>query len=146
MTHAPIILGSDHAGFPMKEELKTYLQNKGMKILDVGTNSLDSCNYPVYAQHLCTEVLKQNTLGILVCGSGIGMSMSANKVPGIRAALCTNEYLARMTRKHNDANVLCLGGRVLGIDLAQAIVDEFLNNEFEGGRHQKRISLMEPTI
>jgi len=146
MTQKTIIIGSDHAGFPMKEELKSYIQDQGIEILDVGTNSLDSCDYPVYAQDLCREVLTRDTLGILVCGSGIGMSMTANKVPGIRAALCTNEYLARMTRKHNNANVLCLGGRVLGIDLARAIVDEFLNNDFEGGRHQKRISLMEPTI
>jgi ribose 5-phosphate isomerase B len=146
MTKKTIIICSDHAGFPMKEELKSYIQDQGIEILDVGTNSLDSCDYPVYAQDLCKEVLTRDTLGILVCGSGIGMSMTANKVQGIRAALCTNEYLARMTRKHNNANVLCLGGRVLGIDLARAIVDEFLNNEFEGGRHQKRISLMEPTI
>lgn len=145
MTKKTIVIGSDHAGFPMKEELKSYLQDQGIDVLDVGTKSLDSCDYPVYAQALCKEVLARNILGILVCGSGIGMSMTANKVAGIRAALCTNEYLARMTRKHNNANVLCLGGRVLGIDLARAIVDEFLNNEFEGGRHQRRLSLMEPT-
>ncbi len=146
MSKAPIIIGSDHAGFPLKQELAAYLEDKGIATQDVGTHSLDSCDYPVYAQDLCKEVLDRNTLGILVCGSGVGMSMSANKVPGIRAALCTNEYLACMTRRHNNANVLCLGGRVTGIDLAKAIVDAFLNNEFEGGRHQRRVDLMESTI
>jgi ribose 5-phosphate isomerase B len=146
MPKAPIILGSDHAGFPLKQELVAHLKDRDIPVLDIGTHSLDSCDYPVYAQDLCKEVLAQNTLGILVCGSGVGMSMAANKVAGIRAALCTNEYLARMTRRHNNANVLCLGGRVTGIDVAKAIVDAFLDNDFEGGRHQRRIDLMEPTI
>ncbi|WP_462324606.1 ribose 5-phosphate isomerase B [Desulfoplanes sp.] len=146
MNKAPIIIGSDHAGFPLKQELVAYLKESGYTTEDVGTHSLDSCDYPVYAQDLCKRVLDQNTLGILVCGSGVGMSMAANKVAGIRAALCTNEYLARMTRRHNNANVLCLGGRITGIDLAGAIVDAFLDNDFEGGRHQRRVDLIEPTI
>ncbi len=141
MNKTPLIIGSDHAGFPLKQELVAYLEDKGLAVKDVGTHSLASCDYPVYAQQLCQEVLDKDTLGILVCGSGVGMSMAANKITGIRAALCTNEYLARMTRRHNDANVLCLGGRVTGIDLAQAIVDAFLNASFEGGRHQRRIDL-----
>jgi ribose 5-phosphate isomerase B len=146
MSKTLIIIGSDHAGFPLKQEIATYLENKGYAIQDVGTHSLDSCDYPVYAQALCKEVVTRKTLGILICGSGVGMSMAANKVAGIRAALCTNEYLARMTRRHNDANVLCMGGHVTGIDLAKAIVDAFLDNSFEGGRHQRRVDLMEPTI
>ncbi len=141
-THNAIVMGSDHAGFPLKQELMEYLKDKGMEVQDVGTHSQKSCDYPVYAKELCRKVLEFNTLGILVCGSGVGMSMAANKVEGIRAALCTNEYLARMTRRHNNANVLCLGGRVTGIDLAKAIVDAFVSNDFEGGRHQHRIDLM----
>jgi len=138
-----IAIGSDHAGYPLKEELKKYLKAKGYEVKDVGCYSEDSCNYPEFAFKVCQEVLSNSCLGILVCGSGIGMSISANRIKGIRAALCFNEYMAKMSRRHNNANILCLGARVIGSDLAISIVDSFLREEFEGGRHLKRINLIE---
>ena len=141
-----IIIGSDHAGYSLKEELKKYLKGKGYESLDVGCHSEESCNYPEFAYKLCQQVLDNSCLGILICGSGIGMSISANRIKGIRAALCVNEYMARMSRRHNNANVLCLGARVIGSDLAVSIVDSFLEEEFEGGRHEKRINLIETLV
>ena len=138
-----IAIGSDHAGYPLKEELKKYLKAKGYEVKDVGCYSEDSCNYPEFAFKVCQGVLNDSCLGILICGSGIGMSISANRVKGIRAALCFNEYMAKMSRRHNNANILCLGARVIGSDLAISIVDSFLREEFEGGRHLKRINLIE---
>lgn len=137
-----IILGSDHAGVQLKAVLSAYLQPE-YQILDVGTNSSASCHYPLLAKDLALKVLEKKCLGILICGSGLGMSMAANRIQGIRAALCTNEYLARMSREHNNANVLCLGERVIGIDLAKSIVDSFLSAEFAQGRHQIRVDLLE---
>ena len=142
MSTGPIIFGSDHAGLGLKKELMAYLQ-PGYEIIDVGTKDTTSCDYPVYAHKLCQEVLSKQTLGILICGSGIGMSITANRHPGIRAALCLNEYMARMARMHNDANVLCLGDRIIGVELAKSIVDAFLETNFEGGRHLRRIELIE---
>ncbi|MCA1945951.1 MAG: ribose 5-phosphate isomerase B [Desulfovibrio sp.] len=143
-----VCVGADHAGFALKEQIKQHLLGKGHDVIDVGTNTQASCDYPEFAQHLCKKLsskeLGECGLGVLVCGTGIGMSMAANKCPGIRAALCTNEFLARMTRRHNNANVLCLGERVTGPGLALAIVDAFLEESFEGGRHQRRVDLMEP--
>lgn len=143
MNDQKIIIGSDHAGYPLKEIIKNYLDEAGFRCEDVGTENLDSCDYPVYADLVCKQVLQQKCLGILICGSGMGMSMAANRNQGIRAALCTNEFLARMSRRHNNANVLCLGHRVIGEDLAKSIVESFLSSTFEGGRHQKRISLFD---
>ena len=111
--------------------------------MDVGTDTTASCDYPVFAFKLCDLVLEKNCLGVLVCGSGIGMSMAANRRAGIRAALCANEYMARMTRLHNNANVLCLGERWAGPGLAQSITEAFLQTRFEGGRHQRRIELFD---
>lgn len=136
-----LVLGSDHAGFALKQSLFGYLETKH-DLLDVGTHSLESCDYPRIASTLAQEVISRQALGILICGSGIGVSMAANRYPGIRAALCTNEYMARMSREHNDANVLCLGGRIVGEDLAKAIVDAFLSASFAGGRHQGRVDLL----
>jgi ribose 5-phosphate isomerase B len=110
---------------------------------DVGTYSLESCDYPNIAGKLATEVLGLKATGILICGSGIGMSITANRFEGIRAALCANEYMARMSRMHNDANVLCMGERIIGVDLAKAITDAFLDTEFEAGRHQRRVDLID---
>lgn len=138
----PLVFGSDHAGFGLKNALMDHLRPR-FEILDVGTHSLNSCDYPRIAAALTQKVLEQQTLGILICGSGLGMSMAANRFVGIRAALCANEYLARMSRRHNNANVLCLGERVIGVDLAKAICDAFLDTDFEGGRHQHRIDLIE---
>jgi ribose 5-phosphate isomerase B len=138
-----VIIGSDHAGFALKEYLKDHLAAKGYEVEDMGTDSTASCDYPEYAYKVCERALVTGSLGVLICGTGVGMSMSANRVAGIRAALCTNEYLARMTRKHNNANILCLGERVLGQGAAAAIADVFLETAFEGGRHQRRIDLMD---
>ncbi|MBQ4133088.1 MAG: ribose 5-phosphate isomerase B [Desulfovibrionaceae bacterium] len=135
-----IAIGSDHAGYDLKQEIIAELKAQNCRVLDVGTDSAAvSCDYPDFAAGVCEHVLKTGGLGILVCGTGIGMSMAANKYEGIRAALCTSEFQGRMTRRHNNANVLCLGARVTGRDLALAIVREFLEAEFEGGRHLTRI-------
>lgn len=138
-----IALGSDHAGYPLKERIKEFLLSKGYRVIDFGTDSQESTDYPVFAREVCLAVQKgQAQRGILVCGTGIGMSIVANKFKGIRAALCLNEYMARMSRKHNDANVLCLGDRVLGEELALSIVEAWLSTDFEGGRHERRVRLI----
>jgi ribose 5-phosphate isomerase B len=139
-----IVLGADHGGFELKNTIKNHLENKGYTVIDVGTNSSDSCDYPVFASKACAHVLSgEADLGILVCGTGIGMSMAANKHKGIRAACCSDTFSARLTRLHNNANFLCIGARVLGAGLALDLVDEFVNAEFEGDRHTKRLSLIE---
>jgi ribose 5-phosphate isomerase B len=143
---APVILGSDHAGFVLKEAIKNHLLNRGIPVEDLGPACAESCDYPAFAHKVARRVLASPALGILVCGTGIGMSMAANRFRGIRAALCANEYHARMTRMHNDANILCLGERVLGPGLALAVVDAFLDTPFEGGRHQRRIDLIDPAV
>ncbi len=135
-----IVIGCDHGGLALKENIKTFLAEIAAEITDVGVHTEESVDYPDFGQ-LTAEMVAggEADFGILVCGTGIGMSIVANKVRGIRCALCTNEYMARMARKHNDANVLALGGRVLGPDLAREIVRIFLETGFEGGRHQKRL-------
>ena len=135
-----IVMGSDHAGYNLKLKVKAHLESRGFEVLDVGTNSPESCNYTVYAHALCEAIQKgEAPLGILVCGTGIGMSMAANKHKGIRAACCENTFSARMTRMHNAANVLCFGERVIGYGLACDMVDLFVDTPFEGGRHQARV-------
>lgn len=135
-----IAIGCDHAALDLKKKIIEYLEKKGIKTKDFGTYTTDSCDYPDIALPVCKAVVnKESTLGILVCGTGIGMSIAANKVKGIRAAHCTDTFSARFTRKHNDANVLCLGARITGEGLALDIVEEFISNEFEGGRHQNRL-------
>ncbi len=138
-----ILIASDHGGFHLKQFLITELKKENYTIEDLGTDNLDSCDYPDYAKKLVLELKKdtQNTLGILVCGTGIGMSMAANRDADIFAAICTNEFMASLTRKHNNANILCLGERVLGTELALNITKTFLNTEFEAGRHSKRLAL-----
>jgi len=138
-----IHLASDHAGFTLKTLVIEHLARQGYSVRDHGTDSAQSCDYPVYARAVCKEVLARGEPGILICGSGIGMSMMANRFRGIRAAVCANEFLAGASRRHNNANVLCLGARVIGEDLALAIVDAFLRNDFEGGRHQRRIAMFD---
>lgn len=137
-----IIIGSDHGGFILKDKIIEHLKNKGYEIDDVGCYSLESCDYPTIAKPLCEKVLAEKTLGILVCGTGIGMSIYANKVKGIRASHCTDTFSARLTRQHNDSNVLCLGERITGCGLALDIVDEWLNASFEGGRHSSRVDMI----
>ncbi len=138
-----VAIGSDHAGYHLKEKIKEFLISKGYQVIDFGTDSEDSTHYPIFARDVALAVQRgEADRGILVCGTGIGMSITANKFKGIRAALCLNEYMARMSRLHNDANVLCLGDRVLGEELALSIVEVWLETPFEGGRHQKRIELI----
>lgn len=138
-----IVIGCDHGGFDLKNDIIKHLENRGFEVCDVGTYSKDSCAYPDYAKALCQKIQsKEFPLGILVCGTGIGMSMAANKHKGIRAACCSDTFSARMTRMHNDANVLCLGGRVVGMGLALDMVDLFVDTEFEGGRHQSRVDMI----
>ena len=138
-----IAVGSDHAGFEYKEVVKKHLESKGFQIIDKGTYSKESVDYPVFGEAVGKAVVSgEADMGVVICGTGIGISISANKVPGVRAALCTNEYMARMARKHNNANVLAFGARVLGIDVALGIVDQFFSTDFEGGRHERRVNLI----
>lgn len=139
-----IFIGADSAGYDLKREVIAHLKDKGYEVVDCGTDSSASCHYPVFAKAVCEGVLESDSsaYGILICGTGIGMSMCANKHEGIRAGLCADTYSAKMTRRHNDANVLCMGARVIGACLALDIVDAFLENEYEGGRHQIRLDMM----
>lgn len=135
-----VIIGADQGGFLLKEELVAHLKERGIDVEDIGIHSLENRDYPDIAEPLCRAVAAgKYAKGILVCGTGIGMSMAANKIHGIRAAVCGDCFSARFTRLHNDANVLCLGGRVIGPGLALEIVDLFLDTPFEGGRHQRRV-------
>ncbi len=141
-----IYLGSDHAGFKLKEEIKKFLSDKKHKYEDLGTNNEESCDYPDYAFAVAQKVgaSKGKDVGILICGSGIGMSIAANKVPGARAALCHNEWAAIKSREHNDANILCIGAKAVEAQAALRIVDAWLKTEFEGNkkggeRHKKRV-------
>ena len=138
-----IAIGSDHGGYALKEHIKAYLTSKGMTCLDVGRESLESCDYPIYGKAVGEAVASgKREKGIVICTTGIGISISANKVKGIRAALCADSFTAEMTRRHNDSNVLALGAGVVGPNLADRIVDVFLSTEFEGGRHERRVNLM----
>ena len=139
-----VIIGSDHAGFSMKSQIKTMLENMGHSVEDVGSNSEDSVDYPVYGKAVAAGVARgEFTKGILVCGSGLGMSMIANRFVGVRAALCNDIYSAVLSRRHNDANLLVMGGRLIGVDLAGEIVRTWLLTEFDGGRHQNRIAQLD---
>lgn len=138
-----IAVACDHAALDLKAEILKYLEDNGFEYYDFGTYTKDSCNYPDYAEKVCRAVYsKEYDLGILVCGTGIGMSIAANKCKGIRAALCTDTFSAKFTRLHNDANVLCMGARTLGAGVALEITDVFLNTGFEGGRHQTRVDMI----
>ncbi|QDF28351.1 ribose 5-phosphate isomerase B [Halarcobacter anaerophilus] len=133
-------IGADHAGINIKAFVKELFEKRGHEVIDMGPFSTDRVDYPDYAAKVCKEVLaNEGSKGILICGSGIGMSMSANKFDGIRAALCHNEYSAKMAREHNDANVLCLGERVSGYGMVEAIVDAWNDASFQGGRHEGRV-------
>ena len=139
-----IVMGSDHAGFPLKEEVKQKLLNEGHEIIDVGTHSAESVDYPIYGKAVGEEVAAgEAERGIVVCGSGIGISIACNKVKGIRCALCTSVEMAEMCRRHNDANVIAMGARMIEKDLAFAMVDKWLETEFEGGKHLRRINMLE---
>jgi ribose 5-phosphate isomerase B len=137
--NSKIVIASDHAGYQLKQFLAERLKNKNYQIIDLGTNSLDSVDYPNYAHQLASRVVKENLKGILICGSGIGMSMAVNKHKDIRGALCTNLEMAKLSREHNDANVLILGARFTEPELAWEILEIWLNTDFSGGRHEKRV-------
>ena len=141
--NATVAIASDHAGLILKSVLCTYLEDKGISIWDLGVSEPVRCDYSDYAHKVCQAIQQGDVLsGILVCGTGIGMSMTANKHIGIRAAVVSDVFSARATKQHNNANVLCLGERVVGVGLAQEIVDAWLESDFEGGRHQARIDKM----
>ena len=138
-----VYIGADSAGYELKEILKAHLTEGGYTVLDMGCDSTASCHYPLFAAAVARGVQADgDALGILVCGTGIGMSMAANKHKGIRAAVCGDTFSARMTRLHNDANILCLGARVIGQGLARDIVDLFMTTAFEGGRHATRVDMI----
>ncbi len=136
-----IAIGSDHGGFKLKEVIKEYLIKKGYEVSDLGCYSEESVDYPDYAEKVARAVANgEYDLGVLMCGTGIGISIAANKVKGIRAALCHDGLTARLAKQHNNANIICMGGRTTGIETAKDIIDNFLDNEFEGGRHLRRIN------
>jgi ribose 5-phosphate isomerase B len=139
-----IALACDHGGFALKEEIKKFLLSEKLEVLDLGTNSEESVDYPIYGK-LCAEAVASGKAdrGIVCCGTGIGISIAANKVMGIRCALCTDTHMAEMTRKHNDSNMLALGGRTVSVDVALEISKTWLYTEFEGGRHKRRVDMLD---
>ncbi len=143
MKTTKITIGCDHAGFALKRHVIEHLQSRGVEVIDVGTHSTESCDYPLIASLVCQSIQNgEAELGILICGTGIGMSMAANKHRGIRAAACSDTFSARLTRVHNNANILCFGERVVGMGLACDLVDNFIDAEFEGGKHQRRVDMI----
>lgn len=143
MNNLKIALGSDHGGYELKTEIRKYLEQNDYEVLDLGTHSLESVDYPHYGLAVGKAVTGgEADLGIVVCGTGLGISMAANKVAGVRAAVCTDTYSARMAREHNNANVLALGGRVTGVGLALDIADVFCKTEFAAGRHSRRVDMI----
>jgi len=139
-----VIIGCDHAGFSLKTQVKGLLESMGHTVEDVGCQSEDSVDYPVYGKAVATGVAKGEFVrGFLICGSGLGMSMIANRFRGVRAALCNDLYSAVLSRRHNDANLLVMGGRLIGSDLAEEIVRTWLTTEFDGGRHERRVAQLD---
>lgn len=138
-----IVIGSDHGGYSLKNKIIEHLKEQGIEVSDLGCYSTESCDYPLVAKEVATKVLETGCKGILVCGTGIGMSIAANRFKGVRASHCTDTFTARMTRMHNDSNILCLGERITGSGLALDIVDIWIKTEFEGGRHSRRIDMLE---
>ena len=138
-----IAIGNDHSALELKAIVIKHLEDNGHTVVDYGTHTAESCDYPVYGEKVALAIKNNEAeLGILICGTGIGISLAANKVPGIRAAVCSEPYSAKMTRAHNNANILAFGARVVGQDLAKMIVDAFVNTKFEGERHQRRVDML----
>lgn len=138
-----IAIGNDHAAVGMKWEIIKYLESKGHEMVNFGTDTLESCDYPVYGKAVGEAVASgEADCGILICGTGVGISLAANKVKGVRAAVCSEPVTARLTKLHNNSNIICFGERIVGIEMAKAIVDAYLDTEFEGGRHQRRIDMI----
>lgn len=140
-----IAMGNDHSAVDMKNEIKAYVESKGCEVIDFGTNSSESCDYPVYGEKVGRAVADgEADYGIAICGTGIGIGIAAGKVKGVRVCTCSEPYSARLSRMHNNTNVLTFGARVIGAEMAKMIVDEWLDNKYEGGRHQRRVDqLME---
>ena len=138
-----IAIGNDHAAVELKNHIKKYVEDMGHTVINFGTDTNDSCDYPIYGEKVGRAVVDgEADLGILICGTGIGISLAANKVKGVRAAVCSEPYSAKLTRMHNDANIIAFGARVVGEAMAEMIVYEFLNAKYEGGRHQRRIDMI----
>ncbi len=138
-----IALAADHGAYELKDSVKKHLEEKGIEYIDYGCFSKESVDYPKYAYIAASAVAKKEcSFGVICCTTGLGVSMAANKVKGVRAAVCTNEMLAEMTRRHNNANVICMGQNVVSPELANKMVDIFISTEFEGGRHERRVSLL----
>lgn len=136
-------IGNDHSAVDMKNEIVEFLKEKGYEVVNYGTDSYESCHYPIYGEKTARAVAANEVdLGILICGTGVGISLAANKVKGIRAVVCSEPYSARLSRQHNNTNILAFGARVIGAELAKMIVEEWLNAEFQGGRHQDRVNMI----
>lgn len=136
-------IGNDHSALELKAEIIEHLKKKGYEVVDFGTNSPESCDYPIYGEAVARAVVSGEVeQGILICGTGLGISLAANKVKGIRAAVCSEPFTAKMARAHNNCNILAFGARVVGAELAKMIVDTWLETEFEGGRHQRRVDMI----
>lgn len=138
-----IAIGNDHAAVEMKNEISEYLREKGYEVINYGTDSNESCHYPIYGEKVGVAVTSgEADLGILICGTGVGISLAANKVEGVRAVVCSEPYTARLSRQHNNTNILAFGARVIGIEMAKMIVDEWLGAEFMGGKHAQRVEML----
>ncbi len=138
-----IVISNDHAAVELKKEIKTYIESLGHEVIDVGTNTNESCDYPYYGKIAAEKVAsKECDLGVLICGTGVGISLAANKVKGIRCGVCSDTATARLIRQHNDANMISFGARIVGSELAKDIVKAFLTTDFEGGRHQRRVDMI----
>lgn len=136
-------IGNDHAALEMKNQVMEYLEEKGYEVVNYGTNTPESCNYPEFGEKVGRAVVSGEVdCGILICGTGVGISLAANKVKGVRAVVCSEPYSAKLSKQHNNTNILAFGARVVGIELAKMIIDEWLGAEFEGGRHQKRVDMI----
>jgi ribose 5-phosphate isomerase B len=136
-------IGNDHVGYEMKQEIIDHLKERGYEVVDYGAYSSERCNYPVYGEKVANAIVNGEVdLGVLICGTGVGISLAANKVKGIRACVCSEPYTAKLSRMHNNAQIIAFGARVIGPELAMMIVDEFLNAEFQGGRHAERVGLI----
>ena len=138
-----IVIGNDHSAVELKNIIKAHLEEKGYEVMNVGTDTSESCDYPVYGEKVGRAVASgEADLGIAICGTGVGISLAANKVKGIRACVCSEPYSARLSKQHNNSNIIAFGARVIGVEMAKMIVDEWVNAKYEGGRHQVRVDML----
>jgi ribose 5-phosphate isomerase B len=138
-----IAMGNDHTAIEMKNAVREFVESKGYEVIDFGTNASESCDYPEYGEKVARAVADGTAdLGIAICGTGVGISLACNKVKGIRACVCSEPYSARLSRMHNDSNVLCFGARVIGVEMAKMITEEWLDAKYEGGRHKRRVDMI----